>query len=118
MNKKKVFVVVAVLAVTFFIFATIVMIAFNSVANNPIDKIAITYIRQNSDLQNKYGELIWIGRNSLHKYKAETEESFIKPTYTVEIETGRVMVWVTLKSIDGEWVPISLEEIEVIPNER
>ncbi len=113
---KKIHTIIIICALAFVIFAGVVIIAFNFVSNNPIDKIAIPYIRQNADLQNKYGELIWIGRNVL--YETENKESTIKSAYTVEIESGRVIVYVTLIENDGKWEAIALEEIEVIQNEK
>lgn len=113
---KKIHTILIICVLVFSVFAGIVIILFNSVSNNPIDKIAIPYIRQNTDLQNKYGEMIWIGKNVL--YETKNEESMIKSAYTVEIESGRVIVYVTLIKSNGKWEAVSLEEVEVIPNEK
>ncbi len=114
MKKAHIIIIICVLA--FAVFACIVIIEFNSVSNNTIDKIAIPYIRQNTDLQNKYGELIWIGRNVL--YETKNEKSMIKSAYTVEVELGRVIVYVTLIENRDMWEAVSLEEIEVIKDEK
>ena len=47
----------------------------------------------------------------------KNDEFTIKTPYTVETETGRVIVYVTLIKCDEEWYATSLEVIEVIPNE-
>ncbi len=99
----------------FAVFAVIVITIFNSVSNNPIDNLSITYIRNSTDIQNEYGEIISIGKNIL--YKTKNDESTIKTPYTIETETGRVIVYVTLMKWNEEWTASSLEVIEVIPNE-
>lgn len=108
--------IIIICVLLFSVFAGIVIILFNSVSNDPIDKIAISYIRQNTDLQDKYGELIWIGKNVL--YETQEDDTMIKSPYTVEIKSGRVIVYVTLIKNDDKWKAVSLEEIEVIPNEN
>ena len=108
--------IIIICVLLFSVFAGIVIILFNSVSNDPIDKIAIPYIRQNTDLQDKYGELIWIGKNVL--YETQEDDTMIKSPYTVEIKSGRVIVYVTLIKNDDKWKAVSLEEIEVIPNEN
>lgn len=113
---KKTYTIIVICVLAFVVFASIVIIAFNSISNDPIDKIAIPYIRQNADFKNKYGELIWIGRNIL--YETKNDESMIKSAYTVEISSGRVIVYVTLIENDGGWKAVSLEEVEVILDEK
>ena len=99
----------------FAVFAVIVITIFNSVSNNPIDNLSITYIRNSTDIQNEYGEIITIGKNTL--YETKNDESTIKTPYTIETETGRVIVYVTLMKCNEKWKASSLEVIEVIPNE-
>lgn len=108
--------IIIICVLLFSVFAGIVIILFNSVSNDPIDKIAISYIRQNTDLQDKYGELIWIGKNVL--YETQEDDTMIKSPYTVEIKSGRVIVYVTLIKNNDKWKAVSLEEIKVIPNEN
>ena len=114
--RKKILISFIICISIFVVFAVIVVTLFNSVSNNPIDNLSIDYIQNNTDIQNKYGEIISIGRNIL--YKTEKDESSIKSPYTIETETGRVIVYVTLMKYDEKWEAISLETIEVIPNEQ
>lgn len=84
-------------------------------SKDPIDNISIAYIRNSTDIQNEYGEIISIGKNIL--YETKNDESTIKTPYTIKTETGRVIAYVTLLKCDEEWKASSLEVIEVIPNE-
>lgn len=83
-----------------FISRLIVITAFNSVANNQIDNLSITYIRNSTDIQNEYGEIISVGRNIL--YEAKNDKVTIKASYTVETKTNRVIVCVTLLKCDED----------------
>lgn len=115
MRKNKMLLLVIIGILIFAVFAVIVITIFNSVSNNPIDNLSITYIRNSTDIQNEYGEIISIGKNIL--YETKNDESTIKTPYTIETETGRVIVYVTLMKCNEEWKTTSLEVIEVIPNE-
>lgn len=116
MKKNKTLLLFAICILIYAVFAVIVITLFNAVQNNPIDKLSITYIRNSPDVQNKYGEIIFIGKNV--SYGTKREEAVIKSPYTVETKMGRVIVYVTLMKCDGEWEAISLEVVEVIPDEQ
>lgn len=115
MRKNKMLLLLIIGILIFAVFAVIVITIFNSVSNNPIDNLSITYIRNSTDIQNEYGEIITVGKNIL--YETKNDESTIKTPYTIETETGRVIVYVTLMKCNEEWKASSLEVIEVIPNE-
>ncbi len=115
MKKKSVFRILLIALVSFLVFAAIVMTLFHAVSSNPVDKIAMTYIWNDSNIESEYGKIVHIGRNIVHK--AEKDDSTIKTAYTVETETGRVVVYVTLVKRGEEWRASSWELIEVKPNE-
>ena len=115
MKKNKMLSLLIIGILIFVVFALIVITIFNSVSKNPIDNISITYIRNSTDIQNEYGEIISIGKNIL--YENINDDSTIKTPYTIETETGRVIAYVTLLKCDEEWTASSLEVVEVIPNE-
>lgn len=113
--KKKTLTLFVICISIYVVFTAIVVVSFHSISNNPIDNLSITYIRNSTDLQNKYGEITHIGKNIL--YKTEKNETSIKSPYTIETEKGRVIVYVTLTKREEAWEAISLEIKEVIPNE-
>lgn len=115
MQKKKVFLILLIAIVSFLVFAAIVITLFHSVSSNPVDKIAMTYLWNDSNIESEYGEIVHIGRNIIHK--AEKDDTTTKTAYTVETETGRVDVYVTLVKHGEEWRASSWELIEVKPNE-
>lgn len=115
MRKNKFLLLTIVGILIFAVFAAVVITLFNSVSNDPIDKISITYIRNGTNIQNEYGEILYVGKNIL--YETTRDDSTIKTPYTIETETGRVIVYVTLMKCNEEWKASSLEVIEVIPNE-
>lgn len=115
MRKNKMLLLLIIGILIFAVFAVIVITIFNSVSNNPIDNLSITYIRNSTDIQNEYGEIITVGKNIL--YETKNDESTIKTPYTIETEAGRVIVYVTLMKCNKKWKASSLEVIEVIPNE-
>ena len=88
MRKNKMLLLLIIGILIFAVFAVIVITIFNSVSNNPIDNLSITYIRNSTDIQNEYGEIITIGKNIL--YETKNDESTIKTPYTIETETGNV----------------------------
>ena len=115
MKKNKMLLILIIGISAYAVFAVIVITIFNSILNNPIDKISMTYIRNSSDIQDEYGEIIYIGKNII--YKTKKDEATIKTPYTIETETERVAAYVTLLKCGEEWEADSLEVIEVIPNE-
>ena len=115
MRKNKILLLLTIVISIYALFAVIVITLFNFISNNPIDNLSITYIRNSTDIQNEYGEIIFVGKNIL--YETKNEGSIIKTPYTIETETGRVIVYVTLMKHDKELNASSLEVIKVIPNE-
>ena len=106
--KKRIIIIPLVL---FIAYALIVYFLFNSILHDPISKIAIPYLRNNTDLQKDYGEIIYIGKNVF--YKTYEEDGTLRVPYSLETEKGNIVVYVTLLAIDGDWEPNSLEIIEV-----
>lgn len=115
MKKKKILVLIIICISAYAILAAIVISLFNSVRNDPIDNLSIIYIRHESDIEKEYGDIISVGKNLL--YKTHEDENIIKSPYSIETESGRVIVYVTLTKNDEEWKATSLEVIEVIPND-
>lgn len=115
MKKNKILLVIIICILAYAVFVIITLTLFNSVRNDPINNLSITYIRTESDIEKEYGRIISVARN--HLYDTQENESMIKVPYAIETETGRVMVYVTLTKCNGEWKANSLEVIEVEPNE-
>lgn len=115
MTKKKWWLIIVVVIAGFALFATVVIMMFNYISDNPIDTVAMSYLAKESGMQEEYGEILSIGRHIYHK--TIKEESTIKAPYSVTTESGRVIVYVTLVKNDEAWVADSWEVIEVIPNE-
>lgn len=113
--KKKLLTIFIIGIAIYAVFAIVVLTLFNIISKDPIDKISITYLRNDTNIQSEYGEIISIGRNVL--YKTIKEESTIKKTYTVETQSGRIIVYVTVTKYNNEWRASSFEVVEVIPNE-
>ena len=112
---KKISLILIIGISTYAVFAVIVITFFNSVSNDPIDNLSITFIRNSTDIQNEYGEIISVRKNIL--YETQNDESILRSPYTIETRLGRVIVYVTLMKCEGKWNAISFEVIEVIPNE-
>ena len=112
MSKKKLLFLIIIL---YILFAIVVITAFYRVSRNPIDQIAITYIRNDSYISSNYGNIVHVGKNVL--YETIKSDSTIKSPYTIETEKCRVIVYVTLSMVDQKYEAISLEVIEVIPND-
>ena len=112
---KKISLILIIGISTYAVFAVIVITLFNSVSNDPIDNLSITFIRNSTDIQNEYGEIISVRKNIL--YETQNDESILRSPYTIETRLGRVIVYVTLMKCEGKWNAISFEVIEVIPNE-
>ena len=115
MRKHKMLLIFVIIVVLFAAFVVTVIFIFNSILNNPIDSISISYIRDNTNIEKEYGKIIYIGRNIL--YKTKEDDFSIKRPYTIETVSGEVVVYVALIKGEKEWMPRSLEVIEVIPNE-
>ena len=115
MKKNKIFKRILTGLFIYAIAFVVVLTLFNRMLNDPIDTIAIDYLRYETNISDEYGEIIHIGKNIAHK--TQKEKVMIKSPYTVETEIGRVVVYVTLVESDGEWKAISFEIIKVIPNE-
>ena len=116
MKSKKTLLIFVICLLAFAIFAVIVITLFDSASNNPIDIISATYIRNSTDIQNKYGEIINISKNVF--YETKHDEFTIKSPYTIQTINERIIVYVNLINSDGKWEAISCEIFEVIPNEH
>ena len=114
MSRKKWILVILIVIVVAIVFSLIVIFAFNSVQGNPIDKIAITYIRNSTSIQDQYGEIVSIGRNVIDKVE-ETENTKSIP-YQVETKDYRMTIYVQLEKKEQIWEAISLNIKEVISN--
>ena len=112
-NKIRLFLIIGILI--FAVFAAIVITLFYSVSKDPIDNLSIAYIRNNTEIQKEYGEILSVGKNIL--YETQKDEAVIKSPYTIETEMCRVIVYITLIKQDNAWKASLLEIIEVIPNE-
>lgn len=114
--KNKILKLIIICLSVFAVFAAIVMVLFYSMSNDPIDQISMTYLWNDSHIEDKYGEIIHIGRYAFGARKKG--ESEIKSPYVVETKTGRITVYVTLEKHDEEWEASSYEVIEERLNER
>ena len=82
MRKHKMLLIFVIIVVLFAAFVVTVIFIFNSILNNPIDSISISYIRDNTNIEKEYGKIIYIGRNIL--YKTKEDDFSIKRPYTIE----------------------------------
>ncbi|MEG1719428.1 MAG: hypothetical protein RR306_03790 [Clostridia bacterium] len=114
MNKKKVFTVFAIIGLIFLIFSTIVIIAFNAVRNDPIDKIAMTYIWNTKEISDEFGEIVSVGRNIVEK--SEKSETVMIIPYSVDTKSNRVLILIKLEKNENDWRVESFEAKEVIKN--
>lgn len=111
-NRKRILKIFGIIVAAYVVFAIIILILFHYVSTNPMDKAAITYLRSSADVEERYGNIIHIGRNLL--YDAKESESSVKAPYTLETENGLVTVYVTLLiNGDENFKAVSYEVIEV-----
>ena len=115
MKKNKILSTIIICIAVYVVFAAIVITLFYSILFNPIDNISVPYIRNETNIENEYGEIIHVSRYVL--YKTEKSDDRIKAPYSVETPKWDVKVYVTLVKSEGEWQPVSFEVIEVDPNE-
>lgn len=104
---KKIFKVIALYLVCFLVFASVVLFLFNRMQNNPVDKVAMTYIRHCDEIIEFVGEIKSIGRYGL--FKVEKIENTIIVPYSVETQNSRVVIAVTLIENEETWEVISYE---------
>ncbi len=114
MKKRKIKKIILISVLIYVVFASIVIIMFNAISNDPIDAKATTYIRNNCQEIVEYGDIEYIGRSVF--YKTIKEDALMKYPYTVETTKGRVKVYVTFEKNADEWVATSLEIIDIITN--
>lgn len=88
-------------------FATVVIVGFLAINNNPIDVAAMTYIWNNAeDLESEYGEITHVGRYIKGKEKSE---DCVSTLYGAEVKSGEIVIRVFLEKVDDEWVVQSME---------
>ncbi len=104
---KRVFTIVALCLVAFLIFASVVLFLFNRIQNNPVDQVAITYIRHCDEIIESVGEIKSIGRYVVSK--VEKVGNTITVPYSVETQNSRAVVAVTLIKNEETWEVISYE---------
>ena len=108
--KKKLFVFLSVFLGGFVLFAAVVCIAFFSIRNNPIDRIAMSYIRNTPEITNHIGRIIHIGRYIAEK--AETSDSYMRVPYRVETNDSEFIIYVVLQKNGYEWNAKNYEIME------
>lgn len=111
MHKNKGIILASIILIVFVIFATVVITLFHSMRDNPIDKISMSYLWNNSEISSQYGEIVSVSRYVLESTK-EKEESMQVP-YSVTTKSYRIIVYVNLFNTSGEWAVDSIEIIEV-----
>lgn len=89
----------------FAIFAIVIIVLFNVVKSNPIDKIAMTYIWNSHEISNEIGKVTHVGKNIIKKTTKENDEMTIP--YLVETSNGNNTVFITLDKINGTWIVTS-----------
>lgn len=94
MNWKKIMAVVVLFFSIFLVFSIVISVLFNKMRNNPVDQVAITYIRHCDEIIESVGEIKSIGRYVLSK-KEKVENTIIVP-YSVETQNSRAVIAVTL----------------------
>lgn len=118
MTKNKFYLILAIIIFAFIIFSIVLVVGFNLIKNNPIDAVAMTYIRNNEATINQYGKIISIGRNIINK--TEKSDNLMNVPYTIETASEttsyRIIAYVKFQNINGNWKVISMEVKEVIEN--
>lgn len=115
MKKRKVLIVVIAVLLLYAVFAIVVTTLFHSIQNDPIDVIAIPYLRYDTNIEEEYGEIKHIGKNLL--YETKKSDNRIESPYGLETENGHIIAYVTLVKEENEWVPISYDIVEVRTND-
>lgn len=115
-NKKRILKIFGIIALVYVVFAIVVLTLFHYVSTNPMDKAAMTYLWNSTDVEDRHGEITHIGRNLL--YKTEETETTVKAPYTIEAGSDFVTVYVTLVNNEEEWEAVSYEVIEVKENAK
>ncbi|MDE6148788.1 MAG: hypothetical protein K2F81_01660 [Ruminococcus sp.] len=107
--KNRKFKIISIILLIYLLFATVVLICFYSIRNNPTDKIAMPYVWNDKDFQNQYGEISSVCR--YHGYETKKTEKEMKVPYVVE--TKNYNVYVILQKNDDDWDAVSLDILDV-----
>ena len=114
--KKKVFLIIGIIATAFTTLASINVLLFYQIRDNPRDHVAGSYICNNAEFVEKYGEPYSIGRY-IAVSKEKTENSVFVP-YSVDTDDYCVIVYVELqKNEGGNYTALSMRVLEVTENE-
>lgn len=111
MLKNRKFKIIATILLLYLFFATVILIGFYSIRNNPTDKIAMSYVWNDKDFQNQYGEISSVCR--YHGYEITKIEKEMKVPYVVETKNYNVYVYVNLQKNDNDWDAVSIDIIDV-----
>lgn len=111
MLKNRKFKIIATILLIYLFFATVILIGFYSIRNNPTDKIAMPYVWNDKDFQNQYGEISSVCR--YHGYEITKIEKEMKVPYVVETKNYNVYVYVNLQKNDNDWDAVSIDIIDV-----
>lgn len=104
--KRRITIIITIIIIYIVSIGTIT-ITFKSINNNPIDNIAISYIRNNIELGTRYGAIVSAGRNPFKK--TEKSDTLQSVAYTIKTEKYSVVVYVKLGKMDDEWKVIDLD---------
>ena len=107
---KKLLIFLSVIIGSFAIFVTIVCVGFFSIKNNPIDRIAMTYIWNKPEITDEIGEIVHVGRNIVEK--SEKTDLYMKLPYGVETKDDHFIVYVVLRKDNETWVAVDYEIVE------
>lgn len=107
MSKNKIIKIIILISVIFVLFATIVVILFYNVRNNPVDKIAMPYIWDSNSIEEKYGTIESVSRFVVEKIE-ETDNNLSVP-YSVQTDKYEVILRVNLIRSNDTWEAMSYE---------
>ncbi len=107
MSKNKVIKIIILISVIFVLFATIVIVLFYRIRNNPIDKIAMPYIWSSDSIEEEYGTIESVSRFVVEK--TEETDSTLSVPYSVQTDKYQVILRVNLIKNNDTWKAISYE---------
>ena len=109
---KKIWKVLLIVLVAYVVFAGVVLALFLWIQKNPVDVAACDYIRDQSTISQEYGEIHHVARKVM-MYKTEKKEDYVRAPYSVETDTAKLVVYVTLEKREGIWEAVSYEIVRV-----
>lgn len=114
--KKKVFLIIGIAVSAYITFTAIMILLFFQIRDNPRDHVAGSYICNNAEFVEEYGEPYSINRY-VAEPKEKTENSVFVP-YSVYTDDYRVIVHVELKKSEGDYTALSMRVLEVRENDE